>query len=81
MFMGDVANFALPNLRAGVAAIFTGSAQQNAQQAHCIAVGRRRSNRGEKLLAAGTGSTASPGTMTFEGQLSSSDIQEARELP
>lgn len=69
MFMGDQANFALPNLRAGVAAIFTGSAQQNAQRDHCLSMGRRLASRIEKLLATGTGSAVSPATMTFEGVL------------
>lgn len=69
MFMGDQANCALPNLRAGIAAIFTGSAQQNAQRDHCLATCRRLASRIEKLLATGTGSSVSPATMTFEGTL------------
>lgn len=69
MFMGDEADFSLQNLRAGIANIFSGSAQQNAQRDHCLAVGRRLASRIERLLATGTGSTASPGTMTFEGVL------------
>jgi hypothetical protein len=77
MFMGDQANFALPNLRAGVSIIFTGSAQQNAQAAHVLAVGRRTATRAEKLLASGTGSTATPATMGFEGSLSGADILAA----
>lgn len=77
MFMGDLANFSLPNLRAGVSIIFTGSAQQNAQAAHVLAVGRRKATRGEKLLATGTGSTAVPGTMGFEGELTAQDILNA----
>jgi hypothetical protein len=77
MFMGDAANFAMSNLRAGVSTIFTGSAQQNAQAAHVLAVGRRKATRGEKLLATGTGSTASPATMGREGALSGADILAA----
>lgn len=78
MFMGDRANFAKPNLRAGIAAIFTGSAQANAQRGHCLAMGRRLAKRGEKVLASGTGSTASPATMGFEGNLSVDDVESAR---
>lgn len=78
MFMGDRANFAKPNLRAGIAAIFTGSAQANAQRAHCLAMGRRLAKRGEKVLASGTGSAASPATMGFEGNLSVDDVESAR---
>jgi hypothetical protein len=77
MFMGDIANFSLANLRAGVAAIFTGSAQQNAQRDHCLSVGRRKATRIEKLLSTGTGSAVSPATMGFEGALSYPDVQES----
>ena len=42
---------------------------------------RRLANRGERLFASGTGSVASPATLTFEGQISLNDIQEARNLP
>lgn len=81
MFMGDRANFAKANLRAGVASIFTGSAQANAQRDHCLAVGRRKANRAEKLFASGAGSAASPATMAVEGALSPADIETARNLP
>lgn len=81
MFMGDIANFALLNLRNGVTAIFSGSGAQATQRAHIFAVARRLVNTGEKLFAVGTGSTAAPATMTFEGNLTFSDVQEARELP
>lgn len=80
MFMNDEANFALPNLRAGVAAIFTGSAQANAQRDHVLAVAKRSATSGEKCLSTGTGSTASPATMTFEGALTYPDVQAARSL-
>lgn len=78
MFMGDLANFAQANLRAGVAAIFTGSAPQNAQQAHVLAIGRRLATRIEKLLATGTGSSAVPAVMGFEGPLSYQDVLDAK---
>lgn len=81
MFMGDQANFALPNLRAGVAAIFTGSAPAAAQVAHCLAIAKRRANRAEKLFAVnGSGTRAAPSTMTFEGGLSMQDIDTARTM-
>jgi len=69
MFMGDLADFSKTNLRDGVAAIFTGSAQANAQRDHVLATGRRLSNRLEQVFANGTGSSASPGTMVVEGAL------------
>lgn len=81
MFMGDRANFSQPNLRAGIAAIFTGSAQANAQRDHCLAMGRRKSTRAEKLLATGTGSGGTPATTGFEGNLSFGQVSQARNLP
>lgn len=60
MFMGDQADFSKDNLRAGIAALFTGSAQANAQRDHCLAAGKRTATRAEKLFATGTGSQASP---------------------
>jgi hypothetical protein len=80
MFMGDVANFALPNLRAGIGAIFTGSAQANAQRDHCLAIGKRRANRAEKLFAVGAGTLALPSTMGFEGALTYQEVEQARNL-
>lgn len=78
MFMGDQANFALPSLRAGIAVIFGNTAPQTAQRNHCLSVGRRKATRIEKLLAAGTGSTVSPATMSFEGAITFQDVQDAR---
>lgn len=76
MFMGDEADFSLPNLRAGIANIFSGSAQQNAQRDHCLAIGRKRASRIEKLFAVGAGSTASPATAT-PLSFTESDINQA----
>lgn len=75
MFMGDVANFALANLRAGVAAIFTGSAAQLDQRTHCLSVGRRKANRLEQLFKSGTGSALDPAVMTVEGTLTVQNLQ------
>ncbi len=81
MFMGDQADFSQDNLRAGIAAIFTGSAPATAQRDHILSVGRRKATRIEKLLASGTGSTASPAKMGFEGKVTYTDIETARNLP
>lgn len=78
MFMGDRADFSKPNLRAGIAAIFAGSAQANAQRDHCLSMGKRLAKRGERVLASGTGSLASPATMSFEGNLTADDVESAR---
>lgn len=78
MFMGDRADFSKANLRAGVAAIFTGTAAATAQANHCLAIGRRKATRLEKLLATGTGSTASPAVMSFEGSVTGQEIDAAK---
>jgi len=80
MFMGDQADFSKDNLRAGIAAIFAGSAQANAQRDHCLAAGKRTATRAEKLFATGTGSQASPAKLGFEGELTYSDVEQARNL-
>ena len=80
IFMGDQANFAQPNVRAGVAAIFTGSGAANAQRDHCLSVGRRQCTRAEKLFAAGLGTSVAPSVMTFEGALTYQEVESARDL-
>lgn len=77
MFMGDQANFAQDNVRAGIEAIFTGSAQATLQKNHCLAVGRRKASRAEKLFAVGPGSVGTPAKMTFEGSLTYQDVLNA----
>jgi hypothetical protein len=72
-------NPSLPNVRQGFADVFSGAqAGPTAQRAHLLAMARRKATRIEKLLATGTGSTASPATMGFEGAVSFQDIQDAR---
>lgn len=78
MFMGDRANFSAANLRAGVAAIFTGSAPANAQRDHCLSVGRRKATRFEKLFATGAGTSTAPSTSALESPVSYQDIDQAR---
>lgn len=60
------------NVRQGLQDAF-GSSQPNIAQ-HL----KRAANRAEKLFATGTGTTATPGTMTFEGELSYQDVEIAR---
>jgi hypothetical protein len=84
LFMGGLggANPSLVNVRQGVADIFsgatTGPGSPTAQRTHLLTIARRLAKRIEKLLAAGTGTTASPATMTFEGTVSAQDIRSAR---
>lgn len=92
MFMGDQANFAQVNLRAGIGKIFTAGASVNRD--HALAVGRRTCSVIEKLLAiavasppANTGNdgiagnrgkTTNPDVMTFEGAITGDDVESAR---
>lgn len=75
-----VVNAGLTNVRQGIQSIFSGP-QQAGNLAAMIAIAKRSATRAEKLFSAGTGTTASPATMTFEGQLSFQDVQDARNLP
>lgn len=71
-------NPSLPNVRQGFADVFSGAqAGPTAQRAHLLAMARRKASRVEKLLAAGTGSTASPATLGYEGPLRGQDVLEA----
>jgi hypothetical protein len=80
MFNGTYSvNPSLPNVRQGIADIFSGSANSApAQRAHLLAIAKRNATRAEKLFATGTRSTASPATMAFEGSLSYQDVDDAR---
>lgn len=82
LFSGaDACNPSLTNVRQAFTDIFSGTGNAASNRAHMSAVSRRKARRGERLFAAGTGSTASPGTMTFEGQITGPDVAQARELP
>jgi len=65
------------NVRQGLADAFgAASAMATAIAPHL----KRLATRVEKLLATGTGTTASPGTMTFESPISYSEVGQARNL-
>lgn len=67
-------NPAKVNVRQGLADAFgAASAMATAIMPHL----KRSATRAEKLFASGTGSDASPATMTFEGNLSYADVQSA----
>ena len=79
---GDAgANPSLANVRQGFADIFSGAtAPAPAQRTHLTAMSRRQATRAEKLFATGTGSTASPAVMGYEGTITASDVDSARNL-
>jgi hypothetical protein len=56
--------------------VFSGAGGTNTRAALLI-LWKRLANRSEKLFSTGTGSDATPATMTVEGNLSYSDVQQA----
>lgn len=66
-------NGTLANVRAGIASIFQGP-NQAGNLAALVALAKRNATRAERLFATGTGSTGSPGTMTFEGLVVFGDL-------
>jgi hypothetical protein len=77
MWNPGVVNPSLQQTRDGWQAIFGGQGASQVQQNYLLAVGRRQATRTEKLYATGAGTTASPATMTFEGTLSPSLVEQA----
>lgn len=70
-------NAALTNVRQAFADIFSGTGNAAANRTHLLAVARRKAAAAEKLFATGTGSTASPAAMAFEGSLTAADVLAA----
>lgn len=58
------------NVRAGIAAAWTGTAADNAVQAAILAQCKRSATRAERILATGTGTTGTPAVLTFQGSIS-----------
>lgn len=73
-------NAALADVRAMFNDIWSGAGGATTR-ANLLALWKRTATRGEALFATGTGSDASPAVLTFEGAVSSPDVQQARELP
>lgn len=71
-----------PNIRAGIQAVWKGTAPDLAVQAVVFGHCQRLANRAEKLFASGAGTTVvngvGPATMSFEGALTFTDIIDAR---
>lgn len=63
-------NAANSNVRAGIAAVWTGTAADNAVQAAVLAKCKRSATRAERILASGTGTTVAPALLTFQGAIS-----------
>jgi len=75
MISNGVINPSHPNVRQGIADIFSGPNEQNTLQA-LTEISKRAATRAEALFATGDGLTGTA-TMTFEGSLSYRDVQSA----
>lgn len=69
------------NYRAGIAAVWVGTAQDLAVRASVLALRVRKATIFEKLLASGTGSAASPAVMAPQGigAIAADHVAECRE--
>ena len=67
-----------PNIRAGIDATWVGTAADLAVRATVYAHCKRSATRAEKALASGTGTDASPATMTYQGMLTYADASAVR---
>lgn len=74
-------NASKANIRAGIDATWIGTAADLAVRAMVYTHCKRAATRGEKVLSTGAGTTTSPATMGFEGQLTYQDIEAALALP
>jgi len=66
-----------PNIRAGIDAAWVGTAAMLAVRAAVYTHCKRAATRAEMALATGTGTTASPATMGYEGALVYADVDAA----
>jgi hypothetical protein len=71
-------NPSLPDRRAFFDDIFSGAGGA-VTRANLLALWKRTTTRAEKLFSTGTGSDAVPATLTFEGLLTTGEVQQARE--
>lgn len=77
----NTVNPSLAQVRQAFTDIFSGAtAPAPANRTHMATISRRTASNGEKLFATGTGSTASPAVMGFEGSISLQDVNSARNL-
>lgn len=76
MLANGTINAADANIRQGILDIFSGPGGAGSRAA-LVEIAKRQATRAEKLFASGTGSSASPATMTFEGSLSYNDVLTA----
>lgn len=66
-----------PNIRAGIDAAWVGTAADLAVRAAVYVHCKRSCTNYEKIFAIGTGTTASPATMTVEGNVTPYEVEQA----
>lgn len=81
IFVDGALNPSKDNVRAGIEAVWVGTAQDLAVRAAVYVHCKRLAKRGERLFATGTGSDAAPGVLVVEGNISAVDVESARNLP
>lgn len=77
IFVEGRINPSKPNVRAGIEAVWVGTAQDLAVRAAVYVHCKRSATRVEKLFATGTGTTETPGTMTYEGSVNYLDVMDS----
>ena len=76
-----VINPSKPNVRAGIAEVWKGTAADLAVQAVVLGHCKRPATRIEHLFATGTGTIASPGDLVLVDQLSDYDVDRVLSMP
>lgn len=76
MLSNGTINAADTNIRQGIQDIFSGPSGTGTRAA-LVAISKRNATRAEKLFSTGTGDTANPATMGFEGSLTYQDVLSA----
>lgn len=74
LFKNGFINPSKSNIRSGIADVWSGTAGKVAVQNAILALSKRPANNAEKALSTGTGTTVSPGVMTFEGTVRVDEI-------
>ena len=65
-----------PNIRAAFIDVWSGTTAKNAVQSMIIELSKRFATQAEKVLATGAGTTQTPGQLTFDGDISETDVVE-----
>jgi hypothetical protein len=80
MFKFGSINPSKPNIRAGIDAVWKGTAADLAVRASVYTHCKRPATRGEKLFSTGTGTEQTPGDLGFEGAINDQDVIRALRL-